>query len=120
MNARARPEQLVHKAVVAHLKTRAVAGLVFLHPANGGARTAIEGAILKGLGVVAGAPDLILFHGGKSFAIELKTEDGRVTEAQVEMLTRLKDAGVLTAVCHGIDRAIEVLESWQLLRGSAQ
>jgi hypothetical protein len=68
---------------------------------------------------VAGAPDLILFHAGKSFAIELKTEDGRVTDAQVEMLTRLKDAGVLTAVCHGVDKAIAVLEGWQLLTGHA-
>jgi hypothetical protein len=91
-----------------------------LHPANGGARTAIEGAILKGLGVVPGAPDLILFHNGSSYALELKSEEGRVTEAQVEMMTRLKDAGVLTAVCHGLDRALVVLEGWQLLRGSAQ
>jgi hypothetical protein len=45
MRRRQRPEQIVHRAVVAHLKARAVPGLVFLHPANGGARSAIEGAI---------------------------------------------------------------------------
>ena len=97
-----------------------MAGLVYLHPANGGARTAVEGAILKSMGVVAGAPDLILFHGGKSFAIELKADGGRTSDAQVEMLTRLKDAGVPTAVCHGLDPALATLEGWQLLKGTVQ
>ena len=104
---------------MAHLMARAHPGVVFLHPANGGARTAIEGAILKSLGVVPGAPDLILFYGGRSFALELKVEDGRVTEAQVDMLARLKDAGVLTAVCRGIDPALHTLEMWGLLKGRA-
>ena len=53
-------------------------------------------------------------------AIELKAEGGRTSDAQVEMLTRLKDAGVLTAVCHGLDPALATLEGWQLLRGSVQ
>src|SRR5262245_46463131 len=115
-----RPEQTVHRAVVAHLKARGVPGVVFLHPANGGARSAIEGAIFKGLGVVAGAPDLLMWHAGKSLALELKSEDGRATAAQLAMLGKLADAGVYTAVCHGIDRALAVLESWQLLKGAVQ
>jgi hypothetical protein len=73
--------------------------LVYLHPANGGARSAVEGAIFKSLGVVPGAPDLLLWRDGKSYAIELKAEGGRTSDAQVEMLTRLRDAGVATAVC---------------------
>jgi hypothetical protein len=114
---RRRPEQAIHRSIVAHLRTRAVPGVVFLHPANGGARSAIEGAIFKSLGVAAGAPDLLLFHAGRSFALELKSEDGRTTDAQENMLTRLKDAGVLTAVCHGVDNAVACLERWGLLRG---
>jgi hypothetical protein len=117
MSARARPEQQVHKAVVAHLKTRAVTGLVFLHPANGGARSAIEGAIFKSLGVAPGAPDLLLWHDGKSYALEVKSETGRTSQAQLDMLNRLSEAGVYTAVAHGLDRAITVLEEWELLKG---
>jgi hypothetical protein len=97
-----------------------VAGLVYLHPPNGGARSAIEGAIFKSLGVMPGAPDLLLWHEGKSYALELKAEGGETTPAQIEMLTRLKDAGVLTAVGTGIDNAIAILEDWGLLRGKAQ
>jgi hypothetical protein len=117
---RHRPEQQVHRAVVAHLRARGAPGVVFLHPANGGARSAIEGAIFKSLGVAAGAPDLLLWHAGKSYALELKAQAGRVSESQAAMLDRLSKAGVAVAVCHGVDRAIAVLEGWQLLRGKAQ
>jgi hypothetical protein len=116
---RARPEQAMHKAIVAHLKARGVSGLVFLHPANGGARSAIEGAILKSMGVVPGAPDLLLFHEARAYAIELKADSGRVSDNQADMLRRLDQAGVTTAVAIGLDAAIQQLEQWQLLRGRA-
>ena len=115
----ARPEQIVHKSVVAHLKARGVPRLVYLHPANGGARSAVEGAILKSLGVVPGAPDLLLFHDGRSHAIELKADSGRVSESQAEMLRRIDQAGVITAVAIGLNNAIRQLEDWSLLRGRA-
>jgi hypothetical protein len=109
----------MHKAVVAHLQARGVPGLVYLHPANGGARSAIEGAILKSMGVVPGAPDLLLFHDHNSYAIELKADSGRVSENQADMLRRLEQAGVNTAVAIGLDAALQQLETWQLLRGRA-
>ena len=109
----------MHQAIVSHLKMRGVKGLVFLHPANGGARSAVEGAIFKSLGVVAGAPDLLLWCDGKSFALELKAAAGRVTESQREMLDRLSKAGVFTAIARGLDHALAILEDWQLLRGTS-
>jgi hypothetical protein len=45
---------------------------------NGGWRSPIEGAILKGLGVQPGVPDLILVRDGLPFALELKTGRGRL------------------------------------------
>ena len=117
---RRRPEQLIQRALIEHLRIRGVTGLVYLHPANGGARSAIEGAIFKSLGVVPGAPDLLLWHQGRSYALELKADAGRVSESQVDMLDRLGKAGVTTAVATGIDSAIATLEGWQLLRGAVQ
>jgi hypothetical protein len=64
-------------------------------------------------------PDVLLWHAGKSFAVELKFETGQVSAAQSEMLGRLSQAGVMTAVCRGVDQAVRCLESWQLLRGRA-
>jgi len=116
---RHRPEQVVHRAVVAHLNTRATPGVVYLHPANGGFRSKAEASIMTSLGVVRGAPDLLLWHAGKSYALELKADSGKLRESQVEMLRRLSEAGVATAVCHGLDEAIACLERWELLRAKA-
>jgi hypothetical protein len=47
-------EQAIQRAVVQHLHTRGVPGLFAFHVPNGGWRTRTEGAILNGMGVVAG------------------------------------------------------------------
>jgi hypothetical protein len=107
-------------ALADHLRARAAAGTYWFHPANGGARTAIEGAILKACGVRAGTPDLILIKDGKTFGLELKANGGRVSEAQAEAHQEMKAAGAEVAVAVGIDDALAQLERWQLLRGRTQ
>jgi hypothetical protein len=117
---RCHPEQEIHRNVVEHLRWRGVKGLVFLHPANGGGRSPVEGAILKGLGVIPGTPDLLLWHDGRAYALELKSAVGRISDAQTDMLDRLSEAGVFTAIAHGLDRALAILEAWGLLVGRTQ
>lgn len=112
-----RPEQEIQKALADHLRTRAAAGTYWFHPANGGARTAIEGAILKACGVRAGTPDLILIRGGKTYGLELKVDKGRVSPSQAQAHEEMRAAGAEVAVATGIDEAIKQLEVWQLLRG---
>lgn len=72
-------------------------GLYFAHVPNGGARTAAEGAILKGQGVRAGWPDYLLdypvgrYHGWRG---ELKAPDaGKPDADQLEILARLERVG---------------------------
>jgi hypothetical protein len=72
------------------------------------------------MGVTKGCPDILAWYAGKSFALELKSETGKPTIEQLEMLARLEAQGVDTALCYGLDRALAVLEAWQLLRGSTQ
>jgi hypothetical protein len=117
---RQRPEQQLQHTVFLHLATRGAPGLVAIHVPNGGARSPVEAAILKGLGVTAGVPDVLLWHGGASYAMELKAEVGRASEAQIEMLNKLAAAGVHTAVAYGLTGALTVLEGWGLLRGKLQ
>jgi hypothetical protein len=90
-----------------------------MHVPNGGKRDKISAAILKRMGTLAGASDLLLWHQGNAFALELKAPGGRLSEAQLEFLARFNDAGGHAAVAEGIDRAIAVLESWNLLQGRA-
>jgi hypothetical protein len=113
---RRRPEQEIQKALADHLRARAAAGTYWFHPANGGARTAIEGAILKACGVQAGTPDLILIKDGRTYGLELKADKGRLSPAHEEM----RAAGAEVAVVVGIDEALAQLERWQLLRGQTQ
>ena len=41
-----------------------------------------QGAILKGMGMVAGVSDLMWLYNGKLHCIELKTDEGKQSEAQ--------------------------------------
>jgi hypothetical protein len=120
MSRRAQPEAAINRALVEHLRRRAWPDVLYLHCPNGERRDAVTGAKLKRMGVLAGASDLLLWHQGNSFALELKSLAGRPSEAQLEFMARFNDAGGHTAVADSIDRAIRVLESWGLLRGRAQ
>ena len=120
MPARRHPEQEIQKALADHLRARAASGTYWFHPANGGARTAFEGAILKACGVRAGTPDLILIKDGRTFGLELKAANGRVSPAQAQAHEEMRAAGAEVATVFGIDDALAQLERWQLLRGQTQ
>src|SRR5262249_48586839 len=72
--------------------------------------------ILKGLGVVPGVTDIIVIHGGHCYALELKTESGRLTPIQIETQERMRAAGATVATATGLDEALAALARWRLLR----
>ena len=72
---------------------------------------------MKGMGVVAGVPDIIAIKDGRCFALELKVPGGRATDRQLATIAALREAGAFTAVAEGLDRALACLEAWGLLRG---
>ena len=117
---RASPERQIHCAVVEHLRLRAKPGVLWTHPANGERRDKITGAKLKRMGVLAGAADLLLWHNGHAFALELKAPGGRLSEAQLEFMARFNEAGGHSAWAEGVDRALAILEAWGLLVGRRQ
>jgi hypothetical protein len=110
-------EQQIQRGIFQHLRARAVPGAFFWHPLCGGFRRPKEAAIFKGLGAIAGLPDVLVLHQGQLYAIELKREGGRPSEAQLACLAALQRAGAFTAVAEGLDRALACLEAWGLLRG---
>ena len=119
----ARPEQAIHKAVVAHLRQRGVPGLVFWHTPNGVRGRSrmhhVQGAIAKGMGVRAGVSDLVLLHRGRAYALELKAPTGPPTVEQMEFVSDFDRAGGYACIADDLDRALRVLETWGLLRGQA-
>jgi len=111
------PEAMIQRAVFAHLRARSAPGVFAFHVPNGGYRRPREAAILKGLGLIAGVPDIIAIHNGRCFALELKAPGGRTTGKQLATIAAMEVAGVYTCIAEGLDRALAVLEAWGLLRG---
>jgi hypothetical protein len=111
-------ENQIQRAVFQHLRTRSASGVFAFHPANGGYRRPVEAAIFKGLGVVAGTPDVIVVRNGQCYALELKTEKGKLTDKQKAALAALEFAGATCGVAYGLDDALAWLENRGLLRGS--
>jgi len=60
------------------------------HVPNGGKRSPIEAAILKGLGVTAGVPDIIAIRAGHAYGLELKADGGKPTSKQIETMAALE------------------------------
>lgn len=112
-----RPEDEIQRAVFAHIRARGTPGVFAFHVPNGGYRKPREGAILKGLGVTPGVPDIILIHKGRAYGLELKAKGGRATEKQMLAMDAMDEAGAFVCIAEGLDRALAVLEAWGLLRG---
>lgn len=112
-----RPEDEIQRAVFAHLRQRAAPGVFAFHVPNGGYRKPREAAILKGLGVTPGVPDIIIVFRGHAYGLELKAPGGRPTEKQLLAMAAMDEAGGFVCIAEGLDRALAVLEGWGILRG---
>lgn len=115
---RASPEAQIQRTVFQHLRQRGAPGIYAFHVPNGGYRKPVEAAIMKGLGVRPGVPDVMVIHMGCIYALELKAEDGKPTESQLEAVESIRNAGGFAAIAYGLDRALRCLEAWGILRGS--
>ena len=82
---------------------------------NGGKRSRIEAAIMKGEGVTAGVPDLELNVPSCSFPglfIEMKSEKGTLSESQRNVIIELENQGYKVAVCRTFDEFKQTIESY--------
>lgn len=114
-----RPEDAIQREVFKHLKVRKAKRVFAFHVPNGGKRAPIEAAIMKGLGVTAGVPDLIAIKDGKTYGLELKAEGGRVGPKQNEVLWQMENAGAVTGIVFGLSAALKWLEDNGILVGRA-
>jgi len=91
---------------------------------NGGKRDVVTAKRLKDEGVKAGVSDIFLpairwsdpsgsmaiRYGG--LFIEMKSEDGRLSQAQIDFIAAMKKQGYQTAVCWSADEAISTIEEY--------
>jgi hypothetical protein len=102
-------EAQIQKAVFQHLKTRAHPDAVFWHVPN-------TPEARRHAGYLEGCHDVHVWHRGNFFTLELKTDIGRPTVAQLKFRDRINDTGGFSMVVHGLDRAIGCLEEWGILK----
>ena len=101
-------EEILQITIVQWLRRNAPEAVVF-HTPNGGSRNAREGQKLKDMGVLAGVPDLIVLWPGGKLAIELKSDKGRTSQDQKDVLAKFEACGFPVAVCRSQIEVIEAL-----------
>jgi hypothetical protein len=90
---------------------------VVLHPANGELRNDNTGALLKRMGVLPGASDLIFCAPpeGRFHALELKRRGKKPTDEQRNFISAVAEAGGVAAWADSYDGAMSILRDWGAL-----
>ena len=104
-------EAQIQAAIVAWVRTCAPQTICFSVP-NGGFRSKPEAAMLKWTGVLAGVPDLIVLDEIRTFFIEVKAENGRLSPDQTQFLARLSNIGKPWILARSIDDVRTAFERW--------
>jgi hypothetical protein len=102
------PEQALQRQIAQFLDA-ALAGNAWYStiPLGGGGR--VRGAILRGMGVKAGVPDMVVVDAGRAIWLELKARKGRVSDEQTACHKALRRAGCAVYVIRSLDEAIIAL-----------
>lgn len=119
-DVRKRPRDVegpIHRAVLAFLRAVLPAGWLIHHSPNGGTLKGDVGRA-KGLGTLAGWPDLMIvgrlddvtFVG----CMEIKAERGRLSEDQRAVCDRLMDCGISVRIIRSVEDARKAVADWGL------
>ena len=111
----ARPEDYLQEQIVKFIRLAAPSVLVYAIP-NEAVRSARTGAAMKRRGLLPGMPDLCLVEaGGRSFYLEVKIPNGRLSPAQAAMSTEMLKRSIPRATVRSL-RDVEVaLREWRLI-----
>lgn len=105
-------EDCIQASIVSYVRSVAPDCVIAAIP-NGGLRTKAEAARFAWTGVVAGIPDLLLMMpGGKVGFIEVKTDTGRLSPAQVVIRDRMIVLGTPHVLARCIDDVRAALTAW--------
>jgi hypothetical protein len=113
-----RPEQAIHKTILAGLRQLLPHGWRVVHVPNK-PRSEIAGAIEKSMGAQAGFPDLMILgrteeRGPTTYFLEVKAPKGRTSAAQLQFHDDLTDLGFAVAVVKSWEDALEQCRKWRL------
>jgi len=108
-------ESELHKSVAQLLDVVLLPPAVWTtFPAGWGKLGKATAGRLKGSGLKAGFPDILIFHNARCIGIELKAPDGQLSKDQMEMFRRLKETGMNIHVCRNQKEVMDTLTREQL------
>jgi len=81
---------------------------------NGGLRHKLEAARMSRLGVRAGVADLHIVYRGRLYCLELKSPTGQLSASQAQMIRKLEDCDVPTAVIRELSDVTHVMREWDI------
>lgn len=95
-------------------------GLVYWRVPNGPVMHSIGNKVIRKRSPIAGFPDLAgVFPNGKFFAIELKTDKGRLSPEQTEWITKLNMSGAMALVLRSKDEIREFVAAAAKIKAPA-
>jgi hypothetical protein len=109
-------EDAIQQHVVHLMRAHGRPEVCYFAVANGEARSLATGAKLKRQGVIAGAPDLVFLVDGNFYGVELKTDKGKLSEAQSAFGDWIRGAGGTYRVVYGMDDAARYLKQIGAIR----
>ena len=116
---RAAPERAIQPAIVKALRQHC--RFPWFAVPNGGKRHVHTAIKLKAEGVRAGVPDLVfILPGGRFAGLELKAENGRLSDAQKQFRDEVTAIQGWWNVAHSIDEAYGILAAWGCLPSEAE
>jgi hypothetical protein len=69
-----------------------------------------------GRGIVSGIPDLLVLYRGEAFLIEIKSDDGEVSDAQRSVLAAALAASARVAIARDAREVLALLDVWNIPR----
>lgn len=103
-------EVALHRAVAELLDWMLLPPAVWTtFPAGWGKMTPAMKGMLRGCGLKAGMPDVLVFYDGRCIGIELKLPGRKQSCAQTDMTEKLRAAGVGVYVAHSPDEVLKIL-----------
>lgn len=111
------PEERLQISIVEHLRLLAPKNVIWFAVPNGEKRSKRTAGRLKAQGVVAGVFDLaFVLEDGRAAFLELKSEKGRLSPAQIAFSEQCTRMGVEHAVSSNLDNALSILRAWGAIK----
>ena len=109
-------EDAIQKTIISWVRTHPLLKNIVIHIPNEGKRSPIYGKRLRDMGMVAGVWDLLNATSRRGYIgawIEIKSKDGKLTQAQKEFGIAMGHQNYYVDVCHSIEEGIKQI-SWYL------